>query len=259
MSENGKIMISNVERSINMKDLYTFKEGLEFITITLIEKVDRLRKEYLQLAVGVYTDDAFEKVYGRPPIKPYEERVRLANSIKGIDWVFKAASSQEEVSERVQPLMDEALRSMPKEYKVGYVPGTYDIFHEGHLQNLLIGKSLCEILIVGVNSDKLVWENKKIYTHDSEVKRVQVIKNLKFVDYVYLVQTNDKRVVNEWAIENVGHPIDVIVLGQDLRGRDHENGEIEIRFTDRDPNFQETHSSTYFRKLLKNFLGELEY
>lgn len=242
-----------------MKDLGTFNAGVEFITLKLIEKIERYKKEYLQIAIGVYTDECFEKIFDRKPIKPYEERVRLANSIKGVDWVFKAAvgNQQQELRNRVSPLY--VKDDTPKQYHIGYAPGTYDLFHEGHLQHLLECRVLCDIMIVGVNSDALVYLNKGKKTKMSQEERMRVIKNLKFVDAVHLVETNDKRIANEWAKAVIGEPIDVILLGSDLEGQDYQNPEgILVIFTERDQIIMKRRSSTFWREMVSQFLGDDE-
>ena len=49
--------------------------------------------------IGVYTDEMFEKVYGRKPLKPYAEREQMAKrmataeNIEGVKFVFKLDSS----------------------------------------------------------------------------------------------------------------------------------------------------------------------
>lgn len=112
-------------------------------------------------------------------------------------------------------------------------------------------KSLCDILMVGVNSDDLVWKNKQKKTKLSEKDRINVVNNLKFVDYVYLVTTNQKSIANDWAKENIGCPIDVIFVGSDLKNQDFQNIEnIPIIFTERDPVLMAKRSSSYYRNLL---------
>lgn len=239
-----------------MKDLGTFNAGVEFITLKLIEKIERLKRDYLQIAIGVYTDECFEKIFNRKPIKPYEERVRLANSLKGVDWVFKASvGNQQEIKNRVSPLY--VTNDTPKQYHIGYAPGTYDLFHEGHLQHLLECRVLCDILVVGVNSDKLVYLNKHKKTQMSQEERIRVVKNLKFVDMVYLVESNDKHIANEWVKAIRGETIDVIILGSDLEGQEHQNpDEIMVIFTERDPIIMKKRCSTFWRKMVTQFLGD---
>jgi rfaE bifunctional protein nucleotidyltransferase chain/domain len=68
--------------------------------------------------------------------------------------------------------------------------GCFDILHVGHIRNLEAAKSLGDILIVGVNSDKSVRENKGAGRPIvSEKERAEVIAALACVDYVFIFGT----------------------------------------------------------------------
>jgi len=65
---------------------------------------------------------------------------------------------------------------------IGYTTGVFDLFHIGHLNVLKNAKSMCDELIVGVTSDKLVsYKNKKSVIPFKE--RIKIIESIKYVDY----------------------------------------------------------------------------
>jgi len=65
---------------------------------------------------------------------------------------------------------------------IGYTTGVFDLFHIGHLNILRNAKSMCDFLIVGVSTDELVmsYKNKKPVIPFTE--RIEIVRNLKFVD-----------------------------------------------------------------------------
>ena len=69
-----------------------------------------------------------------------------------------------------------------KPYRIGYTQGTYDMFHIGHLNLLNQAKELCEVLIVGVNSDELVEAYKNKSPVVSAKDRKAIVENIKAVD-----------------------------------------------------------------------------
>ena len=101
---------------------------------------------------------------------------------------------------------------MAKKYKVGYTQGVYDMFHIGHLNLLQQAAKHCEKLIVGVNSDTLVYEYKKHYPVISETDRVAIISGLKCVCEAYIVHTLDKEEILR------AHSFDAIFIGDDWKG-----------------------------------------
>ena len=74
-----------------------------------------------------------------------------------------------------------------KKYKIGYTQGTYDLFHIGHLNLLENAKKYCDYLIVGVNSDELVFEYKNKRVNIPATERARIINALKIVDKVSIL------------------------------------------------------------------------
>jgi len=222
----------------------------ELITIELMQEIAKARQNHEVIGLGIETDEFFLGKHGRNPLTNFEDRMAIAKSISGVDFVFKI--DDEEDYEPQSYTVPEKKQIPSKVYGVAYAPGTYDLFHRGHLEHLMEVKSMCDILVVGVNSDELVFTNKQKHTKLSASDRIAVVKNLRFVDYVFEVTTNEKKIANDWVKQNVGRPINVIVVGSDLKGQDFQNSEgIPILFTERDPELMKVRCSTYFREELK--------
>lgn len=75
---------------------------------------------------------------------------------------------------------------------IGYTQGTFDLLHYGHINLLENAKKQCDYLIVGVNSDQLVFAYKKIRPTLSENERKKLISSIKYVDEVIIVDSLDK-------------------------------------------------------------------
>lgn len=73
--------------------------------------------------------------------------------------------------------------------KVVFTNGCFDILHRGHISYLNEAKSLGDILVIGLNSDKSVkrlkGENRPI---NNELDRTFMLENLKSVDYVFVFE-----------------------------------------------------------------------
>lgn len=170
-------------------------DSCELITIELMQEIEKARQNHEVIGLGIQTDEFFLKKNGRNPLTTFEDRMAIAKSIAGVDFVFKI--DDEEDYESQSYIVPEKEQIASKKYTVAYAPGTYDLFHRGHLEHLMEVKSMCDILVVGVNSDELVYANKQKHTKLSASDRIAVVKNLKFVDYVFEVTTNDKKVAND--------------------------------------------------------------
>jgi len=81
---------------------------------------------------------------------------------------------------------------MNKKITIGYVPGTFDLFHVGHLNLLKNAKSVCDILIVGVTTDELCEKVKNKKTIINFTERCEIVKAIKYVDAVIPQEDYDK-------------------------------------------------------------------
>ena len=80
--------------------------------------------------------------------------------------------------------------------KIVTTNGVFDILHLGHVKYLEEAKKLGDVLIVGVNTDKSVKQNKgdKRPVND-EKSRLIVLASLESVDYVFLF---NEKTPEEW-------------------------------------------------------------
>lgn len=95
---------------------------------------------------------------------------------------------------------------------VGWTNGCFDILHVGHIRILRESKKLCDVLHVGINSDKSVSKLKGIYRPIiPEDQRVEIIKSIKYVDHVHLFDEETPLKLIETIMP------DIIVKGMDYK------------------------------------------
>lgn len=73
---------------------------------------------------------------------------------------------------------------------IGYLNGDWDLFHYGHLLDLMEARKFCDYLVIGVNSDDVILDRgyKSIY---NENQRWSIISSIKIVDYAIICNDND--------------------------------------------------------------------
>ena len=92
--------------------------------------------------------------------------------------------------------------------KIGYLSGTFDLFHIGHLNIIRKAKEYCDYLIVGVHKDA-AHKGKKVFIPFKE--RCDIIKNIKYVDYVIVSKAEDCDVYEDYKF-------DFLFVGSDYKG-----------------------------------------
>ena len=87
-----------------------------------------------------------------------------------------------------------------KPYKIGYVPGVFDLFHIGHLNLIRRAKEQSEYLMAGVLSDELVvhFKGKKPYIPFEE--RIAIVGAIQGVDEVVKVDFSNTVKMEAWKL-----------------------------------------------------------
>lgn len=95
---------------------------------------------------------------------------------------------------------------------IGFTAGVFDMFHIGHLNLLKNAAARCDYLIVGVNSDELVQSYKDKKTVVPLEERMEIIRQIKYVDEVIRIDSLDKK--KSWEMLHYHR----LFIGDDWRG-----------------------------------------
>ncbi|MCU1570003.1 MAG: cytidyltransferase [Naasia sp.] len=96
--------------------------------------------------------------------------------------------------------------------RIGYAAGAFDLFHVGHLNILKHAKSQCDYLIAGVVSDEMLRETKGITPVIPLSERLEIVRNIRFVDEARAEVVPDK--LDTWREVQ----FNVFFKGDDWRG-----------------------------------------
>lgn len=133
---------------------------------------------------------------------------------------------------------------------VGYLSGTFDLFHMGHLNLLKRAKAQCDYLIVGVHPNA-AHKGKKTYISFEE--RLEIVQSIKYVDKAIESLPEDNEVWNLYHY-------DKLFVGSDYKGTDRFNA-YEKYFEDKGVEivyfpYTKGTSSTQLRQLIADEIGE---
>ena len=129
---------------------------------------------------------------------------------------------------------------------IGYLSGTFDLFHIGHLNLLKNAKKHCDYLIVGVHSSG-AWKGKETFI--PLVERKEIVASCKYVDKVVDSCPED---TDAWDL----YHYDKLFVGGDYKGSERferyeqvfSNTGVQIIYLP----YTKTTSSTQIRKTIIN-------
>lgn len=133
-----------------------------------IVAIEHLLRNHKEVYVGVLSDDFAEAVSDHPPIFPESFRIHRAESLKGVSGAFVIdTTGKVEVPKIIrnplaEPIIDidgfTRLEPQPTKYDIAYIPGVFDMFHDGHMK--YIESVSAREKIVGVKSDNYSIQRK---------------------------------------------------------------------------------------------------
>ncbi|MCX7988855.1 MAG: D-glycero-beta-D-manno-heptose 1-phosphate adenylyltransferase [Thermodesulfovibrio sp.] len=120
-----------------------------------------------------------------------------------------------------QKELKKTLKKLKKDgKKIIFTNGCFDIIHAGHIRYLKEAKSLGDVLVVGLNSDKSIKQIKPLRPINSENERAEVLASLEMVDFVTLFDEE-----TPYNLIKLLQP-DVLVKGGDWKVKDIVGAEL---------------------------------
>lgn len=124
---------------------------------------------------------------------------------------------------------------------VGFTCSAFDLLHAGHILMLQEAKSVCDYLIVGLQTDPSIdRKTKRTPVQSLEERRVQ-LDAVKYVDRIMIYNTEADLM---YLLHNMD--IDIRIVGEDYLGRDFtgkeycENNNIKIYYNNRKHDYSTT-------------------
>ncbi len=135
--------------------------------------------------------------------------------------------------------------------KIGFTCSCFDLFHAGHIMMLKEAKSVCDYLIVGLQTDPTIDRPEKNKPIQSIVERFIQLESCKYVDEV-VVYATEKDLLDILYT----YPINVRIIGEEYKDKDFTGKDLEhidIHYNHRKHSF----STTELRgRVIERYLNE---
>ena len=122
--------------------------------------------------------------------------------------------------------------------KVGFTCSCFDLFHAGHIMMLKEAKSICDYLIVGLQTDPTIDRPEKNKPIQSVVERFIQLEACKYVDEVVVYATEKDLLDILYS-----YPINIRVVGEEYKDKDFTGKDlshIEMYYNSRKHSFSTT-------------------
>ncbi|MDR3000279.1 MAG: Gfo/Idh/MocA family oxidoreductase [Fibromonadaceae bacterium] len=125
--------------------------------------------------------------------------------------------------------------------------GTFDLFHEGHLNLLKRAKALGNRLIVGVTTEQFDVQRGKMNVVDSLMRRLDNVRNSGFADEIIIEEREGQK------LEDIQkYNADIFVVGSDWTGKfDYLKEFCEVTYLPRTKNVSSSGIRTLRREIIK--------
>ena len=122
--------------------------------------------------------------------------------------------------------------------KVGFTCSCFDLFHAGHIMMLKEAKSVCDYLIVGLQTDPTIDRPEKNKPIQSVVERFIQLESCKYVDEIVVYATEKDLLDILYS-----YPINIRVVGEEYRDKNFTGKDlthIEMYYNSRKHSFSTT-------------------
>lgn len=124
-----------------------------------------------------------------------------------------------------------------------WVNGCFDVLHRGHIEMFKHASSLGDILIVGIDSDEKIKEDKGVgRPFNCLADRMEILKAIKYINEVRIFNNRSEL---EELIKSVKP--DIMVIGSDWKGKEVIGAEFskKVEFFDRIEGYSTTNILNY--------------
>ena len=225
------------------------------------KRVEEGAKDGKTYGIGVYTDEYCKQELMTNVMKSTEERMQIAKSFEGVDFVFSVDTKDHEKIDALAQqayedyLADKKKEEQPKRFKLGFVIGSFDMLHLGHLEHIDMTKQLCEKVVAVLKTDERIHKNKNKWPKQSTIERAAVLQMMTQIhDIMYMdVDTTRQDIVNDILerFPDIDPKNIVAVFGSDLQAKEEpfthtDWDKINVVFTPRSKEKMKIVSSTHY-------------